>query len=201
MSTGDQYSREELLRSRKIVLVGDIDEFSIKQAIQDLLILNYSKEDVFLYLCSPGGFINTGLALIDIMDQLQYDINTIVMGECASMAAVIALCGKRGKRWIMPKAKLMFHKGHGEMEGNVDTIKSDLEEFQKMENLINKIVAKKTGKTVKSIKKDIESKDFWLNAKGAIAYKAADGLWTLQKERKSNKYRKGNEWDKRKKTK
>jgi len=177
----------ELLNRRKIFLIGDIDSETIQDTIKDLVLLNSTTEDVFLYVCSEGGYMYDGLALIDTMEMVKYDINTVVMGSCSSMAAVIVTCGTKGKRFIMPHGRLMFHEGSAEMEGTVNEIKNELAEFEKLETIFNKIVAKRTGKNVKTVIKDIFSIDLWLDAKAAIKYRAIDKIWTPDRERKSNK--------------
>jgi len=183
-----RYDKEvDLLKLRKIFLMGEIDNESIEYVLRDLALLNDSKEDVYLYICSCGGYIYDGLALVDMMEMVEYDINTIVMGNCSSMAAVIAACGTKNKRWVFPNARLMFHEGYDEMSGTVREIKNNLIEFQELEKILNKVVGDKIGKKPSRHKKDIFAKDLWLNAKQAIEYGAVDKIWTPEMEKESNK--------------
>ncbi len=180
------YPHKPLLEQRKILLIGDINEFTVKETIQDLLLLNHSNEDVYLYICSAGGYVDPGMALVQTMNAMSYDINTIVAGSCCSMAAVIATCGTKGKRWIYKDSTMMFHRAQDTMEGTAEEIKLCTKELEKIERIINALIVKQTGQKMSRIKKDIQNADFWLSPKTAIEYGAVDGMWNKTKEKKSN---------------
>lgn len=181
-------TEEWLLEKRKIFLSGEINTQTVTPVIQDLLYFNESKKDVFLYICSPGGYVDAGMALLDAMNLMQYDINTIVTGEASSMAAIIAICGTKGKRYMFKNASLMLHQvSSDELEGTPAEIKNYLKEFEKSGKTLNKIISRQTNKSVKQIRKDIENLDFWMSVKAAIKYKAIDKVWTKTLETKSNK--------------
>ncbi len=171
---------------RKLYLFGEITDESAGRLAESIISLNDSNEDVYLYICSEGGDIYAGMAILDAMGLVDYDINTIVTGYCASMASIIAMCGTKGKRFITRNSCFLYHCGTDSLEGTVDSIKQNLMEFERLENRFNKLVAKRTGKSLVKIKKDIKNKDFILNASQAIKYKAFDSLWTKTRERKSN---------------
>lgn len=181
----------DLLKLRKIFLMGDIDEENISYVLRDLALLNDSTEDVYLYICSDGGYIYDGLALIDMMGMVKYDINTIVTGKCCSMAAMIAICGTPNKRFITPNGKLMFHEGKIELSGTVRELKNDIAEFEQLEKICHKIVGERLGIRPSKHKKDVFARDLWLNAKDAIEYGAVDKIWTPEMEAKSSTVKNG----------
>ena len=173
----------KLLQNRKLFLIGDIDHESVSFIIERLVLLNNSKEDIYFYICSEGGETSPGVALIDIMQSMQCDINTIVMGEVCSMASIIAMCGKKGKRFMHTNAKMMLHSVSAESEGSVKDMKTAAVEMEKTEKLLYGIIAKCTKKSVKTIEKKLKGSDLWLDAHEAIKFKAVDKIWAQPHEK------------------
>ena len=179
-----------LLERRKLFLVGEINDERIKDIIEDLIYFNDSKEEIFFYLCSDGGYIDSGLALLNVMNVVKYDINTIVVGSCSSMAAVIAACGTKGKRYGMSNSRIMFHESTETTEGKLSNVKRDIKETIRLEKYFNKILSKQIGKKLKIIEKDLFSSNFWFTTRRAITYGVIDRIWTSKMETDSNKIKK-----------
>jgi len=173
-------------KKRKTFLFGEMTNDSVQNVIKELLNFNNSNQDVYLYISSEGGDTSSGLALLDVMGIVKYDINTICIGEACSMASIILANGAEGKRWITENSKVMMHKGTLEIEGNIGEIKSTFDWFQQTEELLNKLVAKKTKKRVSTIEKDMAIADFWMDAKKAIKYRIVDDIWDKDREEESN---------------
>jgi len=172
-------SNKMLMVNRTIFLVGDIDmELASRVKMELLLLDQLSNEDITLMIDSGGGDIYSSFGIIDIMDSCKSDIITINMGLCASMAAIILMCGTKGKRLSYKRSRVMMHQPL--LELGYDTLKSsDLEveskELSYLRKEIYDIISEKTGKKQKQIHKDCVS-DYYLNVKESINYKIIDGV-------------------------
>ncbi len=171
--TSDIYSR--LLDDRIVFITGEIDDFVANTVIAELLFLESKdkKKDIYLYINSPGGVSQAGLAILDTMNFISCPVCTICIGLCASAAALILSAGTKGKRYILPNSKVMIHQPWGGVKGQVTEIEIYLKEGIKDRNNYARLIAKACGKTKEAVLLDIE-RDNYMDAKQAIDYGIVD---------------------------
>lgn len=171
----DIYSR--LLRERIIFLGEPIDDTVANLIIAQLLFLDAenSKEDIKLYINSPGGSVTSALALYDTMQHVKSDVATICLGQAASAAAVLMACGKKGKRYALPNARVMIHQVMGGVEGQQKDVEIQAREMLRMKNQINNILVKHTGQPLKKIENDTD-RDFFMTAEESKKYGIVDKI-------------------------
>lgn len=170
----DIYSK--LLKDRIIFLSGEIDDNLSNCVVAQLLYLDsLSHDDIYLYINSPGGSVTSGLAIYDTMNFIKSDVSTICFGIAASMGALLLSSGKKGKRFILPNADVMIHQVLGKSEGQASDIKIATDRILELKKRLNKILAKNTGKSIKTIEKDTD-RDNYLSAEDAISYGLVDKL-------------------------
>ncbi|PJA12866.1 ATP-dependent Clp protease proteolytic subunit [Candidatus Dojkabacteria bacterium CG_4_9_14_3_um_filter_150_Dojkabacteria_WS6_41_13] len=171
----DIFSR--LLKDRIIFLNGPVTDQMANIIIAEMVFLEKenTKEDIQLYIQSPGGSVAAGLAIYDAMQYLKPNIVTIGMGMIASMASLLITAGAKGKRFMLPHARLMIHQVHltGLPRMTATELMIENDEMQKNKQLLNTLLAKHTGKTVKEITNDTEL-DNWMSAEEAVKYGLVD---------------------------
>ncbi|MGT2771482.1 ATP-dependent Clp protease proteolytic subunit [Streptococcus marimammalium] len=173
----DIYSR--LLKDRIIMLTGPVEDNMANSVIAQLLFLDAqdSTKDIYLYVNTPGGSVSAGLAIVDTMNFIKADVQTIVMGMAASMGTIIASSGAKGKRFMLPHAEYMIHQPMGGTGGG--TQQTDMaiaaEHLLKTRRTLEKILADNSGKSVKQIHKDAE-RDYWMSAEETLAYGFIDEI-------------------------
>ena len=170
----DIFSR--LLQNR-IIFLGDPIESEVSNIIQaQLLYLQaLSNDDITIYVNSPGGIVSDGLAIYDTMQFVKPDIQTVCTGMAASMASIILCAGTKGKRKILPNAKVLIHQPLGGTMGTAADMTIEVNEINKEKQKIYEILAKHTGKTAEEISMDSQ-RDFWLNAEEALKYGCIDEI-------------------------
>ena len=170
----DIFSR--LLQNR-IIFLGDEITPEVSNIIQGqlLYLAAMSDEDITLYINSPGGYISDGLAIYDTMQLVKPDIQTVCTGMAASMASVLLVGGTKGKRKILPNAKVLIHQPWGVTSGTAADMTIEIDEINKDKEKLYNILAKHTGKTAEEIKADSQ-RDFWLDAEGALNYGCVDEI-------------------------
>ena len=173
----DIYSR--LLKDRIVMLTGPVEDNMANSIIAQLLFLDAQDptKDIYLYVNTPGGSVSAGLAIVDTMNFIKADVQTIVMGTAASMGTIIASSGAKGKRFMLPNAEYMIHQPMGGTGG--DTQQTDMaiaaEHLLKTRNKLEQILADNSGKTVKQVHKDAE-RDYWMTAEETLAYGFIDKI-------------------------
>jgi len=177
----DIFSR--LLKDRIIFIGTPIDDYVASLVIAQILFLANEKknQDIKLYINSPGGYVHSGLAILDTMDFVTCDIQTVCIGMAASMAAVLLAAGTEGKRIILPHARVMLHQPAGGMEGTASDIKIHAEEILKMKATVNEILSEKTGQPMEKIERDTD-RDFFMSAEEAKDYGIVDEVYYRAKE-------------------
>ena len=152
----DIYSR--LLKDRIIMLSGEVNDQMANSVIAQLLFLDAqdSEKDIYLYINSPGGVITSGLAMLDTMNFIKSDVQTIAIGMAASMASVLLAGGTKGKRFALPNSTILIHQPSGGAQGQQTEIEIAAEEILKTRRKMNQILADATGQTIEQIKKDTE---------------------------------------------
>lgn len=171
----DIYSR--LLKDRVIFLGEPIDDNVANTLIAQLLFLDAenSKEDIKLYINSPGGSVTSAMALYDTMQHVKADVSTICIGQAASAAAVLLACGAKGKRFSLPNARVLIHQVMGGVEGQQKDVEIQAREMMRIKNQINNILAKHTGQPVAKIEKDTD-RDYFMVAEEAKKYGIIDKI-------------------------
>jgi ATP-dependent Clp protease protease subunit len=169
----DIYSR--LLKDRIIFLGGGIDDDVANLVIAQFLFLEAQdkKEDIKLYINSPGGSVTACLAIYDTMQHVAPDIETICVGQAASAAAILLSAGKKGKRYALPNSRIMIHQPIGGTEGQASDIAIHAQEILRVKENLNEILASHTGKSKAQIEKDSE-RDRFLNVQEALKYGIID---------------------------
>lgn len=171
----DIYSR--LLKERIIFLGEPIDDAVANTLIAQLLFLDAenSKEDIKLYINSPGGSVTSAMALYDTMQHVKADVSTICVGQAASAAAVLLACGKKGKRFSLPNSRVLIHQVMGGAEGQQKDVEIQAREMARIKNQINSILARHTGQPVSKIEKDTD-RDYFMTAEEAKKYGIIDKI-------------------------
>ncbi len=171
----DIYSR--LLKERIIFLGEPIDDTVANIIIAQLLFLDAenSKEDIKIYINSPGGSVTSALALYDTMQHVKSDVATICLGQAASAAAVLLACGAKGKRYSLPNARVMIHQVMGGVEGQQKDVEIQAREMLRIKNQINQILTKHTGQPLKKIEIDSD-RDYFMTADEAKKYGIIDKI-------------------------
>jgi ATP-dependent Clp protease protease subunit len=174
-----------LLENRIIFLSGPIVERTASTIIQQLLYLQSIRrdQDVNLYINSPGGLVDQTLAIYDTMQFLGSEVATYCIGQAASGAAMILMAGTKGKRYILPNAKVMLHQPYGGITGQAEDIRIQADEVLRDKDRLNQIVAKCTGRPVEQVAEDTE-RDRYMNADEALAYGIVDEILHEDKKKK-----------------
>ncbi len=169
----DIYSR--LLKDRIVFVGGPIDDDVANLVIAQLLFLEGEdpEKDIYLYINSPGGVLQAGLAIYDTMQYIRPDVATICVGLAASVAAVILAGGAKGKRSALPYSQVLIHQPWGGAQGTTADIDIQAKQFLKLRALVNEILAKHTGQPVERIERDTD-RDFWMDAQAAKEYGLID---------------------------
>ena len=169
----DIYSR--LLKDRIVFVGGPIDDDVANLVIAQLLFLEGEDPDkvISLYINSPGGVLQAGLAIYDTMQYVRPDVATICVGLAASVAAVILAGGARGKRSTLPYSQILIHQPWGGVQGTTADIDIQAKQFLKLRALVNEILAKHTGQPIERIERDTD-RDFWMDASAAKNYGLID---------------------------
>lgn len=171
----DIYSR--LLKDRIIFLGEDVNSHTANLVVAQLLFLAHEdpKKDIKLYINSPGGSVYDGLAIIDTMNFIEPDVQTIGIGLQASMGAMLLSCGAKGKRFVLPNSRIMIHQPSSGTEGKITDQEIALKEGIFLKKRLAEIFAKNTGKSLAQVEKDMD-RDNWMSAEEAKAYGIVDEI-------------------------
>lgn len=166
-----------LLKDRIIFLGSAINDQVANVIVAQLLFLESQdpERDVFLYLHSPGGVITAGMAILDTMNYIKPDVNTICMGQAASMAAVLLGAGAKGKRRILPHGRVLIHQPLGGAQGQATDIEIQAKEIIRVKQELIAIMAGHTGQPPERIAKDIE-RDYIMTAEESVKYGIVDEI-------------------------
>jgi ATP-dependent Clp protease protease subunit len=173
----DIYSR--LLKDRIIFLGAPIDDVFANLVIAQLLFLEAEdpEKDINLYINTPGGSVTAGLGIYDTMQYVKPPINTICLGQAASMGAFLLTAGTKGKRFALPNARVMIHQPMGGFQGQATEIDIHAREILKIRERLNEIMAKHTGQPLERISQDTE-RDYFMSAEEAKRYGLIDEVIT-----------------------
>ncbi len=171
----DIYSR--LLKDRVLFLGTAIDSNVANLIIAQLLFLENEnpKQDITMYVHSPGGHVTAGLAIYDTMQYIKPDVSTVCIGMAASMGAVLLAGGAKGKRFALPNSEVMIHQPLGGTEGQASDIIIHADHIMNTKNRLNKLLVHHTGQPMKTIEKDTD-RDFFMSADEAKKYGIVDSI-------------------------
>ncbi|MEH6891838.1 ATP-dependent Clp endopeptidase proteolytic subunit ClpP [Bacillus sp. JJ864] len=171
----DIYSR--LLKDRIIMIGQEINDQVASSVVAQLLFLTAedAEKDISIYINSPGGSTSAGFAILDTMNYIKPDVQTICIGLAASFGALLLLSGAEGKRFALPNSEIMIHQPLGGTQGQATEIEISARRILKLKEHINQIIADKTGQPVEKVAKDTE-RDYFMSAEEAKTYGIVDGI-------------------------
>ena len=173
----DIYSR--LLKDRIVFIDGEIIDVVADLVVAQLLFLESQdpERDISIYINSPGGSVTAGLAIYDTIQYIKPDVQTICMGQAASMGALLLTAGTKGKRYSLPSARILIHQPWGGVQGQARDIDIQAREIVRLKKLIIKYFAVHTEKTDEVIAADLE-RDYFMSAEEAVEYGLVDKVLT-----------------------
>lgn len=164
--------------NRRLFLFGEINEALVYSfTMQMLYLMEDTQSEINIYIDSPGGEVNSGLAIYDLIQYCKAPINMYCVGLAASMGAIVFAGGQKGRRFMLPHSKVMIHEPiiAGGLEGSASTIRSTAMKILQMRQLLNSILAKHSGKTTQEIDRATEHDNF-MSAEEAIAFGLCDAV-------------------------
>ena len=177
----DIYSR--LLKERIIFLVGPVDDHTANLVVAQLLCLQSENpdKDIYFYINSPGGSVTAGLSIYDTMKFIKPDVQTLCLGQAASMGAFLLSVGTKGKRFALPNSRVMIHQPliSGGLGGQASDIEIHARELLKLKEKLNQILAEHTGKSLEQIERDTD-RDNFMSAQEAADYGLIDKVITTR---------------------
>jgi len=182
----DIYSR--LLKDRIIFLGTGVDDNVANAIIAQMLFLESDEpdQDIYLYVNSPGGQVSSGMAIYDTMQYIKPDVQTICIGQAASMGALLLAAGANGKRFSLPHARIMIHQPSGGFQGQHTDIEIQAKEISRIREILDGIIATHSGQDPKKVRKDTE-RDHYMTGEEALKYGLIDKLITKRQEAEKKK--------------
>ena len=177
----DIYSR--LLKDRIIILGTPVNDAVASNIIAQMLFLDSedSEKDINFYINSPGGVVSSGLAIYDTMQFVKSDVATFCMGMAASMGAVLLTAGAKGKRHVLPNARVMIHQPLGGVQGQASDIEIEAREIVRIKKTLSEIISSHSGKDVEQVMKDSD-RNRWMDANESLDYGLVDSI--LRRDKK-----------------
>jgi len=176
----DIFSR--LMRDRILWVAGEVnDNMSTGVQAQLMFLDNTGKEDITIHIDSPGGSVKSGLSMVDVMNYIACDINTVNTGMAASMGSILLGAGTKGKRSSLRFSRTMLHQSSGGFRGNIQDAEIDMKEWNKINNTLFVLLGEYCGKTAKQVMKDA-SRDLWLDSQEALDYGIIDEIVKTKKK-------------------
>jgi len=171
----DIYSR--LLKERIIFMGAVVDDHLANLIIAQLLYLEAEdpETNISMYINCPGGLLTAGLSIYDTMQYIRPDIQTICLGQAASLGAILLAAGTAGKRFALPHARIMMHQPFGGVSGQASDIEIQAREMLRLKEITNEILATHTKKPLEQIEEDT-SRDYFMSAQEAKAYGVVDQI-------------------------
>lgn len=167
----------KILSERKVFLWGQVDDKSAKHVIERLLYLELTQpgKEIQLIINSPGGYVTSGFGIYDTMKGITSPVSTICCGYAASKGAILLSAGTKGKRFVLPNARVMIHQPSGGAGGPASNIEIQMEEIVKTKKRLAELLASNCGKSVEQIMKDF-NRDYWMSAEESVAYGIVDEI-------------------------
>jgi len=169
---------QALLRNRIIFLGSEVEDTNANAICAQMLLLNAEdpNKDIYLYINSPGGSIDAGMAIYDTMQWVSNDVATVAMGLAASMGQFLLSAGAKGKRFALPHARILMHQPSGGLGGTASDIRIQAEQSLHIKKTMAELIAQHTGQTIDQIEADSD-RDRWFTAEQALAYGFIDHVY------------------------
>ncbi len=175
----DDQVYQSLLRNRIIFLGTEVRDENSNAICAQMLLLNAEDphKDIWLYINSPGGSVDSGMAIYDTMRWISNDVATVAMGLAASMGQFLLSAGTQGKRYALPHSRIMMHQPSGGLGGTASDIKIQAEQSLHIKSVMQNLIAEHTGQTLEQIERDSD-RDRWFTAENAREYGFIDHVFT-----------------------
>lgn len=169
---------QSLLANRIIFLGSEVRDENANAICAQMLLLNAEdpEKDIYLYINSPGGSVDSGMAIYDTMQWISNDVATVAMGLAASMGQFLLSAGSKGKRFALPHSRIMMHQPSGGLGGTASDIRIQAEQSLHIKRTMSALIAEHTGQTVEQIEADSD-RDRWFTAEEALAYGFIDHVY------------------------
>ncbi|MEI6462073.1 MAG: ATP-dependent Clp protease proteolytic subunit [bacterium] len=169
----DIYSR--LLKDRIIFVEGQVSDALANSVIAQMLFLQKEapNKDITMYINTPGGSVNAGLAIVDTMNLISCDVSTVAVGMAASMGAILLTSGTKGKRYSLPNASILIHQPIGGTEGQASDIEIEAREILRIKDVLMELIAKQSGQKKAKVLKDSD-RNYWMTSDQAKEYGLID---------------------------
>lgn len=169
---------QSLLANRIIFLGSEVKDENANAICAQMLLLNAedAEKDIYLYINSPGGSVDSGMAIFDTMQWISNDVATVAMGLAASMGQFLLSAGTKGKRFALPHSRIMMHQPSGGLGGTASDIRIQAEQSLHIKRTMGALIAEHTGQTIEQIEKDSD-RDRWFTAEEALAYGFIDHVY------------------------
>jgi len=167
----DDHIYQRLLKERIVFLGSEVKDQNANAICAQMLLLNAEdpKADIFLYVNSPGGSVDAGMAIYDTMNYISNDVATVGMGLAASMGQFLLCAGASGKRYALPHARIMMHQPSGGMGGSASDIKIQAQQSLHIKKVLFKLISEHTGQPLEQVETDAD-RDRWFTAEQALEY-------------------------------
>lgn len=169
---------QSLLMNRIIFLGSEVKDENANAICAQMLLLNAEdpEKDIYLYINSPGGSVDSGMAIYDTMQWISNDVATVAMGLAASMGQFLLSSGAKGKRFALPHSRIMMHQPSGGLGGTASDIRIQAEQSLHIKKTMSRLIAEHTGQTIDQIEADSD-RDRWFTAEEALAYGFIDHVY------------------------
>lgn len=169
---------QALLANRIIFLGSEVKDENANAICAQMLLLNAedAEKDIYLYINSPGGSVDSGMAIFDTMQWISNDVATVAMGLAASMGQFLLSAGAKGKRFALPHSRIMMHQPSGGLGGTASDIRIQAEQSLHIKKTMGALIAEHTGQSIEQIEKDSD-RDRWFTAEEALAYGFIDHVY------------------------
>ena len=174
---------QALLQNRIIFLGSEVKDENANAICAQMLLLNAEdpQKDIYLYINSPGGSVDSGMAIYDTLNWISIDVATVAMGLAASMGQFLLCAGTKGKRYALPHARIMMHQPSSGMGGSASDIKIQAQQSLHIKKVLLDLIAEHTGQTVDQVVADAD-RDRWFTADQAVEYGLVDKVVTNARE-------------------
>lgn len=174
---------EKFMKTRQIILSGEINKDLADKIVRQLLVLEAddNEKTIYMYIDSPGGDVDAGFAIFDMIRFIKAPVVLVGMGLIASAAALILLAVDKKNRVALPNSRYLIHQPSSGMRGVATDIEIHAKEMEKTKAILNQIIAEQTGKSVEQVTNDTE-RDYWLDAKEAVEYGLVSKIVTKRED-------------------
>lgn len=165
-----QFLENTLLKRRTLTLFGEIDQDVARRTMEKLLALSFESDDpITLYIGSPGGHVESGDTIFDMIRYIRPTVSTVGTGWVGSIATHIYLAPEKDQRFCLPNTRFLIHQPAGGFGGTASDVEIHAREIVKTRERINAIIAEKTGQPLERVERDTD-RDYWMSAQESVEY-------------------------------